>query len=80
MTAGGEFNGSDRRLLQEIDRRTTATQTTVTGINGRLRRMDDTFVTKDAFKPVQRLAYGMAGSILTGFGGIVLWLLFQREI
>jgi len=42
-----------------------------------LKRNDDTFVTKDAFMPVARIAYGLAGSILTSVLGAILWLLLK---
>ena len=75
----GDFNGSDRKQLQEIVRETVATRTIVDGIHERLERMDETLVTNDAFKPVQRLVYGIAGFILSSFGGMIIWLLFQRS-
>ncbi len=69
----GQFNGSDRELLLELVKQTTATQTTVEGIQTRL----DTFVTIDRLKPVERIAYGMAGSVLTAVLMAGLWLVLH---
>ncbi len=73
----GQFNGEDRILLRDIDRKVASVQTELEGIQGRLERNDENFVTKDAFMPVARIAYGLAGSILTSVIGAILWLLLK---
>jgi hypothetical protein len=71
---GEHFNGEDRALLHDIDKRVGVIQNELTNINGRLRYN----VSKEAFKPVASIAYGLAGSVLTGVVGALLWLVLRK--
>ena len=55
------FNGEDRVLLARLDERTRA-------IHDRLER----FVTKESFRPVMLITYGMMASVALGLLGAVL--------
>ena len=55
------FNGEDRVLLARLDERTRA-------IHERL----EAFVTKESFRPVMLIAYGMMASVGLGLLGAVL--------
>ena len=55
------FNGEDRVLLARLDERTRA-------IHDRL----EEFVTKESFRPVMLITYGMMASIALGLLGAVL--------
>jgi hypothetical protein len=39
--------------------------------------IDDTYVTKDTFTPIQKIVYGMAGAILLAFLGGIFLLIFK---
>ena len=68
-----ELNGSDRKILLELVKQTTATQTTVEGIEKRL----ETFVTIERIKPMERLFYGLCGAVLTSVLMAGLWLVLH---
>ena len=68
-----DFNGDDRKLLRDIDRSLVEVRTKVEAFEGRL----DGFVTKDAFAPVARIAYGLAGSVLTAVMGAAMWVILK---
>ncbi|MCY4551489.1 MAG: hypothetical protein OXC28_24350 [Defluviicoccus sp.] len=55
------FNGEDRVLLARLDERTRA-------IHDRLEQ----FVTKETFRPVMLITYGMMASVALGLLGAVL--------
>lgn len=57
----GPFNGEDRMLLARLDERTRA-------IHDRL----GNFVTKETFRPVMLIAYGMMASIALALLGAVI--------
>ena len=62
------FNGQDRQLLARLDERTKAMQ-------GQLNQ----FVTKEAFKPVMLIAYGIMTAIATGVLGSLLALILVTK-
>lgn len=72
-----EFNGKDRSLLQDIDRRLATTQATVATLERTIDRRLDSMVSKDAFMPVARIAYGLAGAVLTGVMVAILALVLK---
>ena len=57
----GPFNGEDRVLLARLDERTRA-------IHDRLEQ----FVTKETFRPVMLITYGMMAAIALGLLGAVM--------
>ena len=62
------FNGEDRALLARLDERTKAMQ-----------KLLDQFVTKEAFKPVMMIAYGIMATIATGVIGSLLALILVAK-
>ena len=73
----GEFNGKDRELLHDIDRRVAGIQATVRSMKERLDRMDNDLVSKEAFKPVARVVYGLSGTILAAVVGALMWVILK---
>ena len=59
--ATGPFNGEDRLLLARLDERTRA-------IHERLEK----FVTKETFRPVMLITYGMMAAIALGLLGAAM--------
>ena len=56
---------SDHDILIRVD-------TTVSKMDRRMDLFEETFVTKEAFQPVQRIAYGLVALICVSVGGAVL--------
>jgi hypothetical protein len=72
------FNGKDRDLLHDIDNRVVGIQAEISSINKTLERFDGGLVTKEAFKPVAAIAYGLSGTVLSMVLGALLWLLVKN--
>ena len=64
--AKGPFNGEDRALLARLDERTQA-------MHERL----ECFVTKEAFRPVALVAYGLMGGVSLSVLGAVIALVID---
>jgi len=59
------FTSQDRANIATLVERTTNMQ-------GQIKGLRDTMVTKDSFKPVQLIAYGLAGGVLLTVLGAIL--------
>ena len=60
------FNGEDRLLLARLDERTHA-----------IHQQLEKFVTRDSFRPVMLITYGMMASIALGLLGAVLEMVLR---
>ena len=72
------FNGKARDLLHDIDNRVVRVQAEISSINKTLARLDGGLVSKEAFKPVAAIAYGLTGTVLSMVLGALLWLLVKN--
>lgn len=65
---------SDRDMLIRNDQRLDSVERAVEDVGHRF----DEYVTKDQFKPVMLIVYGIATAILTGVGGAILNLVIKQ--
>lgn len=64
----GTFNSKDRQLLARLDERTAHIERDLIAIRADLLR----YVTKEAFRPVMLIAYGLAGGTLITVLGVLV--------
>lgn len=75
---GQPFDERDRELLIRIDKQLAVLETRVGQLGDEHARHLDFFVHREAFAPVAKITYGLAGTILVSVLLAMVWLVIKR--